>query len=169
MNQDGILGVSGIAYQEPIAVGSGESGSVAAPGRWGPDRDVAFGLVASGLGGELVPSGWPALEKISSAAASDQVLVVGKEVVPEEQPVVGKAASLRASVAVCLGHDEKSELVEESGLEQAVHVTAVLAVQAEPGAEFDLEVTLGLQQGFVLELASDSGTGAGPADEEHLV
>jgi hypothetical protein len=117
---------------------------------------VAFVLVASGLGEEFVPSGWPALEKISSATASGQGLAGGKEVVPEGEPVVEKAVSSRASSAVCLGHDEKSELAEESGLEQAV--------QEASGPE----VALGLQRGPVLELAADSGTGAGPEDEEHL-
>ena len=107
----------GVACRGPIVVDSGESGSAAALGRWGLGRDVASGLVASGLGEEPVPWSCLALEKTFSAATLDQVLVVGKEVVPEGQPVVGKAASLRASVVAFLGHDEKSELVEESGLE----------------------------------------------------
>lgn len=163
-NPDGILEVLGVACQEPIAVGSGVSGSVVALGRWVLGRDVAFGLVASGLGEEPAPLDSLALEMISAVAALVQVLAVGKEVVPEEQPVVEKAASLRASAVASLAHDEKSELAGESGLEQAAHVVFDLVVQ---GASVP-EMALGLQRGLVLELASGSGTGAGPGVEEHL-
>ena len=47
-------------------------------------------------------------------------------------------------------------------------MVSALAVQAELEGASVPEVTSGRQRGLVLELASDSGTGAGLEDEEHL-